>query len=53
MNAINDLVGTCRAALIDLVGRPARRLTSTMDDFDELWLTDLFLDQPDPDRSCC
>lgn len=50
MNAIADLVGTCRAALVDLSARPARQLTSLMDDFDELWLTDTFLDQPDPDR---
>jgi hypothetical protein len=47
MQQIVGVVGACRSALVDLIGLPARHLTAAMDDFDELWLSDTFLDLPE------
>lgn len=53
MQMIVRLLGTCHATLTGLVGLPARQLTSFMDDVDEVWLADAFLDQPNGiDRVC-
>lgn len=47
MHSIVEILGSCQAGLTDLVGLPARQLASFMDDVDEVWLSDTFLDQPD------
>ena len=49
---ILGLVGVCRSTVGDLVGLPARQLASFMDDVDEVWLLDPFLDQPDGVERC-
>lgn len=52
METFVSLLGTCRTAVLDLAGLPARHLASFMDDADEVWLVDAFLDQPDGSRRC-
>lgn len=47
MNKIVDIFGVGFAALVAMVGLPARRLTAFMDDVDEVWVVDAFLDQSD------
>ncbi|HEX2577418.1 MAG TPA: hypothetical protein VHK88_13770 [Aquihabitans sp.] len=47
MRSTLGLLGAWLTALVGLADLPARRLASFMDDLDEVWVQDLFLDQPD------
>ncbi len=47
MAPITHLLGNCRSAVRALAARPARGLASFMDDLDEVWLIDPFLDPPE------
>jgi hypothetical protein len=45
--SIADLLRTGSAIVAEVAGLPARQLASFMDDVDEVWVVDAFLDQPD------
>lgn len=47
VGAVAERVRAVPASLAHAAGRPARHLASFMDDVDEVWLVDVFLDQPD------
>ncbi len=47
VGTLADRVRAVPASLADAAGCPARYLASFMDDVDEVWLVDVFLDQPD------
>ena len=46
MDRFMGLLRTCRHDLEACAGGPARWLASFMDDVDEVWLDDTFMDQP-------
>ncbi len=45
MERIAGVVGVCRTLVAGVLAAPVHHLTAAMDDFDELWMADLFLDQ--------
>ncbi|CAN5756269.1 hypothetical protein BH10ACT1_BH10ACT1_42660 [soil metagenome] len=47
MSTIVGFIGSVGHSVVGLAGLPARHLSSFMDDVDEVWLVDAFLDQPD------
>ncbi|QXC59454.1 hypothetical protein KSP35_13705 [Aquihabitans sp. G128] len=47
MATIVGFLGSVTTSVVELAGLPARHLASFMDDVDEVWLDDAFLDQPD------
>ncbi len=47
MHTIVGLLGACQSMMGGLAGLPARHLAAFMDEIDEVWVLDPFLDQPD------
>jgi len=47
MATIVGLLGSVTSSVVELAGLPARHLAAFMDDVDEVWLVDSFLDGPD------
>ncbi len=53
MQTIVGFLGACQSMVGALTGLPARHLASFMDEVDEVWLLDSFLDQPDSVDAYC
>lgn len=53
MQTIAGLLGVCHSMVGSLVALPARQLATFMDEVDEVWVLDPFLDQPDGSDAYC